>query len=137
MPVQRLWRRISVVAAVCAVPCYRAESSRSGRHHDCALETPARARVRHHQRRIRTNHGAAPDGYTLLFAYTGHVINPALFKKLLFDPLRDFSPVGMIAINHSALVVNPSLPAQSVKELISLAKARPGKLSIAALPGTG
>ncbi len=79
---------------------------------------------------------AAPDGYTLLFAYTGHVINPALFKKLLFDPIRDFAPVGMIAINHSALVVNPAVPAQSLKELIALAKARPGKLSIAALPGT-
>ena len=79
---------------------------------------------------------AAPDGYTLLFAYTGHVINPALFKKLPFDPLRDFSPVGMIAINHSALVVNPSVPAHSVQELIALAKSRPGKLSMAALPGS-
>ena len=79
---------------------------------------------------------AAADGYTLLFAYTGHVINPALFKKLPFDPLRDFAAVGMIAINHSALVVNPSVPAQSVTELIALAKSRPGKLSMAALPGS-
>ena len=78
---------------------------------------------------------ATPDGYTLLFAYTGHVINPALFKKLPFDPLRDFAPVGMIAFNNSALVVHPSVPAHSVKELIALAKAQPGKLTMGALVG--
>ena len=78
---------------------------------------------------------AAPDGYTLLFAYTGHVINPALFKKLPFDPLRDFAPVGMIAFNNSALVVHPSVPAHSAKELIALAKAQPGKLTMGALVG--
>jgi tripartite-type tricarboxylate transporter receptor subunit TctC len=78
---------------------------------------------------------AAPDGYTLLFVYTGHVINPALFKKLPFDPLRDFSPVGRIGYNNSALVVNPTLPVHSVKELIAFAKARPGKLTAGAIPG--
>ncbi len=78
---------------------------------------------------------AAPDGYTLLFAYTGHVINPALFKRLPFDSLRDFAPVGMIAVNHSALVVNPAVPVQSVKELVALAKSRPGRLSMGALVG--
>ncbi len=78
---------------------------------------------------------AAPDGYTLLFAYTGHVINPALFKRLPFDSLRDFASVGMIAVNHSALVVNPAVPAQSVKELVALAKSRPGRLSMGALVG--
>lgn len=78
---------------------------------------------------------APADGYTLLFAYTGHVINPALFKKLPFDPLRDFAAVGMIGYNNSALVVNPSLPVHSVKELIALAKARPGKLTAGAIPG--
>jgi len=76
-----------------------------------------------------------PDGYTLLFVYTGHAINPALFKKLPFDPLRDFSPVGMIGYNNSALVVNPALPAHSVKELIALARERPGKLTTGAIPG--
>ena len=79
---------------------------------------------------------AAPDGYTLLFAYTGHVINPALFRTLPFDPLRDFAPLGMIAFNHSALVVHPGVPVQSVKELIALAKAQPGKLTMGALAGT-
>lgn len=78
---------------------------------------------------------ATADGYTLLFAYTGHVINPALFKKLPFNPLRDFAAVGMIGYNNSALVVNASLPVHSVKELIALAKARPGKLTAGAIPG--
>lgn len=78
---------------------------------------------------------APADGYTLLFVYTGHVINPALFKRLPFDPLRDFAPVGMIGYNNSALVVNPALPVHSVKELIALAKARPGKLTAGAIPG--
>jgi tripartite-type tricarboxylate transporter receptor subunit TctC len=76
-----------------------------------------------------------PDGYTLLFVYTGHAINPALFKKLPFDPVRDFSPVGMIGYNNSALVVHPALPVRSVKELIALAKERPGKLTTGAIPG--
>ncbi len=78
---------------------------------------------------------APADGHTLLFAYTGHVINPALFKKLPFDVLRDFSAVGMIGYNNSALVVNPALPVHSVKELIALARARPGKLTAGAIPG--
>lgn len=76
-----------------------------------------------------------PDGYTLLFVYTGHAINPALFKKLPFDPVRDFSPVGMIGYNNSALVVHPALPVHSVKELIALARERPGKLTTGAIPG--
>ena len=78
---------------------------------------------------------AQADGYTLLFVYTGHAINPALFKKLSFDPVRDFSPVGMIGYNNSALVVNPALPVHSVKELIALARERPGKLTTGAIPG--
>ena len=78
---------------------------------------------------------APADGHTLLFAYTGHVINPALFKKLPFDPLGDFAAVGMIGYNNSALVVNPALPVHSVKELVALARARPGKLTAGAIPG--
>lgn len=78
---------------------------------------------------------APADGYTLLFAYTGHVINPALFKKLPFDPLRDFAAVGMIGYNNSALVVNAALPVHTVKDLIALARARPGKLTAGAIPG--
>ena len=77
---------------------------------------------------------ASADGYTLLLAYTGHVINPALFKNLAFDPIRDFSLIGTIATNQSVLVVHPNLPVQSVRELIQWAKTH--SLSIAALPGS-
>jgi tripartite-type tricarboxylate transporter receptor subunit TctC len=79
---------------------------------------------------------APPDGYTLLLAYTGHAINPGLFSKLPFDPVKDFAPVIMLATNQALLVVHPSLPAKSVKELIALAKERPGKLSIGGLTGS-
>jgi tripartite-type tricarboxylate transporter receptor subunit TctC len=67
---------------------------------------------------------SAPDGYTLLMANTDHVANPALNAKLPYDTLRDFAPVSMIALVPSVLVVHPSLPARSVKELIALAGAR-------------
>jgi len=72
------------------------------------------------------------DGYTLLFAHTsGLTINPVLVSKLPYDPVKDFAPVSMIARSPFVLVANPSLPANSVKELIALAKAMPGKLSFA------
>jgi tripartite-type tricarboxylate transporter receptor subunit TctC len=77
-----------------------------------------------------------PDGYTLLLAYTGHVINPGLFAKLPFDTLRDFAPVTMLATNQTVLAVHPSVPAKSVKELIALARAKPGRFTMGALPGS-
>ena len=67
---------------------------------------------------------SVPDGYTLLMAYSAHVTNPALHVKLPYDTLHDFAPVSMIAVVPSVLVVHPSLPARSVKELIALAGAR-------------
>ena len=67
---------------------------------------------------------SAPDGYTLLMAYSSHVTNPALHAKLPYDTLHDFAPVSMIAIVPSVLVVHPSLPARSVKELVTLAGGR-------------
>ena len=75
---------------------------------------------------------AAPDGYTLL-ADPGSTltINPSLFSKLPFDTLKDFSPVTIIAAVPNLLVVHPSLPVKNVKELIALAKARPGQLNYA------
>jgi tripartite-type tricarboxylate transporter receptor subunit TctC len=72
---------------------------------------------------------AAPDGYTLLMMTDNHVTNPALFKKLPYDSDKDFAPVSLAALAPFLLVVHPSVPAQSVKELVSLAKARPGQLS--------
>lgn len=74
---------------------------------------------------------AAPDGYTLLFQTVPFVVNPHLFSKLPFDPIRDFAPVSLLVSAPFALVVHPSVPANSVKELIALARAQPGKLAYA------
>ena len=75
---------------------------------------------------------AAPDGYTLLLATTGVMaINHRLYKTLPYDALRDFAPVTQIGGLPLILIVHPSLPVKSVKELIALAKAKPGQLSYA------
>ncbi len=72
------------------------------------------------------------DGYTLLMTTSGIMaINPALYSKLPFDPLKDFSPVSMVVSLNNVLVVNPSLPFKSVKDVIAAAKAQPGKLTYA------
>jgi tripartite-type tricarboxylate transporter receptor subunit TctC len=71
---------------------------------------------------------AAPDGYTLLMMTSSHVIVSALFTKLKFDLARDFTPISLLASTPFILTVNPAVPAASVKELIALAKARPGEL---------
>ncbi len=73
---------------------------------------------------------SAPDGYTLLLTTKSQLVNnPYLFKRLSFDPLNDFSMLSMIANAGHVLVVHPAVPARNVKELIALAKARPGKMS--------
>ena len=72
---------------------------------------------------------SAPDGYTVLIATTPHAINPALFPKLPFDPIKDFTMISLLARTQTVLVVHPSLPVANVKELIALARARPGKLT--------
>jgi len=76
---------------------------------------------------------AKPDGYTLYMAtVASHGINPALYRgKLPFDPIKDFAPVSMVASIPLMLVINPSLPVKSVKELIEYAKKNPGKLNYA------
>jgi tripartite-type tricarboxylate transporter receptor subunit TctC len=76
---------------------------------------------------------AAPDGYTVLFVFTGHVTSPSLFPKLPFDTVRDFAGITLLATNEAMLLVHPSLPVKSVKELIALAKQNPGKYSIGAI----
>jgi len=68
---------------------------------------------------------AAPDGYTLLMASAGHTINPAMIKKLPYDSIRDFTPIGIVADVPTAFVIHPSLPPKNLKEFIALAKARP------------
>lgn len=81
---------------------------------------------------------AAADGYTLTFAYNGNMtMNPNLIRKLPYDPVQDFSHVSMIVGSPFVLVVNPKVPAQSLQELIALAKASPGKLNFAVGGGAG
>jgi tripartite-type tricarboxylate transporter receptor subunit TctC len=72
---------------------------------------------------------SAPDGYTLMVHSTTHVGNPWLYKNLPYDTLKDFAPVGLIASQPGVLVVNPSLPVKTVKDLIALAKAKPKSLN--------
>jgi len=74
---------------------------------------------------------SAPDGHTLLMANTAHVINPSLFAKLPYDPIRDFAPVALMSSVQFVLVTHPSVPARSVKEFIAVAKTRPGALTFA------
>ena len=77
---------------------------------------------------------SVPDGYTLLVgASSGLVINPLLRTNLPYDPVRDFMPVSLLIVNPTLLVVNSSVPATSVKELIALAKAKPGQLNYASV----
>jgi tripartite-type tricarboxylate transporter receptor subunit TctC len=79
---------------------------------------------------------APPDGYTMLMVSAGHTINPAMVKKLPYDSLKDFAPISLIAEVPSALVVHPSLPVINAKELITLARQRPGALNYST-PGRG
>lgn len=79
---------------------------------------------------------AEPDGYTVLMTATPFVLSPHIYKQLSYDPLKDFVPVTQFGAAPNVLVVHPSLPAKSVKELIALAKSQPGKLDWAS-SGTG
>jgi tripartite-type tricarboxylate transporter receptor subunit TctC len=73
-----------------------------------------------------------PDGYTLLMGTVGtHAINPALYPKMPYDHIRDFAPVILVAGVPNVLVINPSLPVNSVQELVAYARANPGKLNFA------
>ena len=75
---------------------------------------------------------AVPDGYTIFLASIGNLaFTPALRARLPYDPVRDFAPVTLVATSAFIMVVNPAVPAKSVKELIALAKARPGTLNYA------
>lgn len=74
---------------------------------------------------------SAPDGNTLLMSFTSHAINASLYSSLPFDPVRDFTPLTCVATSPSILVAHPSVAAKDVRELIALAKAKPGKLNFA------
>ena len=77
-----------------------------------------------------------PDGQTLLITTSTFAINPAIYQKMPYDSLRDFAPIAQMASLPMLLVVHPSLPAKSVKELVALARGRPGEITFAS-PGNG
>jgi len=72
---------------------------------------------------------SAPDGYTFTLIPSGHTVNASMYKKLPFDSIRDFTPITLAGAGPLVLAVHPSLPAKNVKELIAVAKARPGQLT--------
>ena len=72
---------------------------------------------------------SAPDGYTITLIPSGHAVNASLYRKLPFDSVKDFTPITLAGSSALMLAVHPSLPAKSVRELVALAKARPGQLS--------
>jgi tripartite-type tricarboxylate transporter receptor subunit TctC len=79
---------------------------------------------------------AAPDGYTVLMGSIPLIVNPSLYPKVPYDPIRDFAPVSLVAASPFVLFTHPSVPARSVKELIVLATKQPGKLNYSAGVGT-
>ena len=77
---------------------------------------------------------APPDGYTIMMAHIAAMsILPSLYSKMSYDPVRDFAPISLVAISPQLVVAHPSLPAKNIKELIALAKARPGEIHFASV----
>ena len=75
---------------------------------------------------------ATPDGYNLTIASTStHVVAPGVYGKLEYDPIKDFTPIGLMAVSPYLLVVNPGVPAKTLQDLVALAKKQPGKLNYA------
>ena len=74
---------------------------------------------------------SAPDGYTMLIATSSLAINPSLYPNVGYDPIKDFAPIGLLASGANIVLVHPSVPANSIQELIALAKKGPGKLNFA------
>ena len=79
---------------------------------------------------------SAPDGYTLLLSDMPHTINPAIYVKVPYDPVRDFSPVTVVGTSPMFLFVHPKFEANSVKDFVALARAQPGKIAMGS-GGTG
>jgi tripartite-type tricarboxylate transporter receptor subunit TctC len=79
---------------------------------------------------------AEPDGYTILAVSTGFIINPSMYSKIGYDPIRDFAPISLVAASPNVVTVHPSVPAKNLKELIALIKANPYKYNYAQ-PATG
>jgi tripartite-type tricarboxylate transporter receptor subunit TctC len=79
---------------------------------------------------------APGDGYTIMVISTGFVVNPTLYAKVPYDPIKDFAPVTLVAVSPNVVVVNPSVPAKTLPELVKLIRDNPGKYSYAG-PGIG
>ena len=79
---------------------------------------------------------APADGYTILVVSTGFMVNPSMYSKIPYDPVKDFAPVTLVAASPNIISAHPALPAKTLKELIELVKANPGKYSFAQ-PSTG
>jgi tripartite-type tricarboxylate transporter receptor subunit TctC len=77
-----------------------------------------------------------PDGYTIMAISTGFIVNPSLYAKVPYDPIKDFAPVTLVAASPNIIVVNPQVPAKTLPELVQLIKDNPGKYSFAG-PGVG
>jgi tripartite-type tricarboxylate transporter receptor subunit TctC len=85
---------------------------------------------------VETAARAAPDGYTIVVVSTGFIINPSMYSKIGYDPIKDFAPISLVAASPNVVTVNPAVPAKNLKDLIDLIKANPGKYSYAQ-PATG
>jgi tripartite-type tricarboxylate transporter receptor subunit TctC len=85
---------------------------------------------------VATAAHAAADGYTMLVVSTGFMVNPSMYAKVPYDPIKDFAPVTLVAASPNVISVHPSFPATTLKELIELVKTHPGKYSFAQ-PSTG
>jgi tripartite-type tricarboxylate transporter receptor subunit TctC len=85
---------------------------------------------------VETAKRADPDGYTILAVSTGFIINPSMYTKIGYDPIKDFAPISLVAASPNVVTVHPSMPAKTLKELIELIKANPGKYNYAQ-PATG
>jgi tripartite-type tricarboxylate transporter receptor subunit TctC len=79
---------------------------------------------------------ASADGYTVMVVSTGFVVNPSLYARVPYDPIKDFAPVTLVAASPNVVVVNPSVPAKTIPELVQLIRDNPGKYSYAG-PGVG
>src|SRR6201986_629787 len=74
---------------------------------------------------------ATPDGYTIMVISTGFVVNPTLYAKVPYDPIKDFTAVTLVAASPNVIVVNPQVPAKTLPELVKLVRENPGKYSYA------
>src|SRR6204780_5957598 len=85
---------------------------------------------------VETAKRATPDGYTIVVVSTGFIINPSMYTKIGYDPIKDFEPISLVAASPNVVTVHPSVPAKNLKELIDLIKADPAKYTYAQ-PATG